>query len=103
MEGQAEQEEEELQIVEEEHAAVQTEWRPAGGDQEEELSFTREEKQARREEGVEESQSSEKVDVFVDSEFLSSLSEVVFTPNLTPQRKHSVSHSFSTGRPVVRL
>lgn len=84
MEGQAEQEEE-LQIVEEEHAAVQTEWRPAGGDQEEEPSFTHEEKQARREEEVEESQISEKVDVFVDSKFLSSLSEVTFTPNLTPQ------------------
>lgn len=71
MEGQAEQEEE-LQIVEEEHAAVQTEWRPAGGDREEE---------PRREEAVEERQISEKVDVFVDSEILSSLSEVAFTPN----------------------
>lgn len=83
MEGQAEQEEE-LQIVEEEHAAVQTEWRPAGGDQEEEPSFTREEKQAWREEEAEESQISEKVDVSVDSEVLSGLSEVTFTPNLTP-------------------
>lgn len=70
------EQEEELQIVEEEHAAVQTEWRPAGGDQEEEPSFTCEEKQARREEEVEEGQISQKVDVFVDSEFLSSLSEV---------------------------
>lgn len=81
MEGQAEQEEE-LQIVEEEHAAGQTEWRPAGGDQEEQPSFTREEKHARREEEVEESQISQKVDVFVDSEFLSTFT---FTPNLTPQ------------------
>lgn len=85
MEGQAEQEEE-LRIVEEERAAVQTEWRPAGGDQEEEPSFTREEKQAWREEEVEESQISEKVDVFVDSEFLSSLSEVKYDAAMKTQR-----------------